>query len=113
MKMFIASVLFVLPTLAMAGKPVDVLTAANMARQPGVEKCLSVVENNVKGVARFNAITQVSMKLGEASTTSVYKLEGYNLFGDIMAGSWEISVEVYSAEEGQTYTCKVVKNQES
>ncbi len=112
MKMFIASLLFVLPTLAMAGKSVDALTAATMVRQPGVEKCLSVVENNLKGVAQFNAITEVSMKSGEASTTSVYKLEGSNLYGDIMAGSWEISVEVYSAEEGQRYTCNVVKNLE-
>jgi hypothetical protein len=112
MKMFIVSALLVLPTLAMAGKSVDAVSAASMVRQPGVEKCLSIVENNQKGVAQFNAITEVSMKLGEASSTTVYKLEGSNLYGDIMAGFWEISVEVYSAEEGQIYTCKVVKNLE-
>ena len=110
--MFIASVLFVLPTLAMAGKSVDAASAASMVRQPGVEKCLSVVENNQNGVAQFSAITEVSMKLGEASSTSVYKLEGGNLYGDIMAGFWEISVEVYSAGEGQAYSCKIIKNLE-
>jgi len=86
--------------------------AASMVRQPGVEKCLSVVENSLKGAAQFNAITHVSTKLDEASSTSIYKLEGFNLYGDIMTGFWEISVKVYSSEIGQTYSCEVVKNEE-
>jgi uncharacterized protein YjfI (DUF2170 family) len=88
------------------------LLAATIVHQVSVEECLSVVENNMKGVAQFNEISLVSSKMGDASSTSIYKLEGYNVYGDIAAGSWEISVEVYSAEEGQSYKCKIVKNEE-
>ncbi len=112
MKMFIAIILLVLPTFAFAEESVGVEQAASLVRQPGVEKCLSVVENNQQGVARFESITVVSMKLDAASSLGIYKLVGSNLYGDLLAGSWEILVEVYSSEVGQTYTCKIAKNQE-
>ncbi len=99
-------------SLSFAGDTVDAATAATMVRQEGVEKCLSVVENNQTGVAQFDAITLVSTTLGEGFSTSIYKLEGSNLYGDIMAGSWEISVEVNSSEVGQMYSCQIIKNEE-
>lgn len=112
MKMFIATLVMSLPTLALAQGSVSASQAASMIRQPGVEKCLSIVENNIKGAAQFSAITEVSTKLGDSYSISRYKLEGNNVHGDIVAGYWEISVEVHSAEEGQTYSCNIVQNVE-
>ncbi len=113
MKFSILATLLLLPTFALAkGSKVSAERAASLIRQPGVEKCLAVVENNKRGLAEFESISEISMKTDESSSTTTFKLKGFNVSGDIMSGSWEILVTERSAEEGRTAECKITKNEE-
>ena len=113
MKMVIVATLLALPALSFAATSnVSAEKAASLVRQPGVEKCLSVLENKVRGLAQFESILSLGTVTGESSSTTKYKLTGYNLSGDIMMGSWEIIVTEKSAEEGQTSECTITKNEE-
>ena len=113
MKIAIIATLLMLPALSAAkGSKVTAELAARLVRQAGVEKCLAVVENNRRGAAEFESILELGTKSDSSSSTTKFKLKGYNVSGDIMSGSWEITVTERSAEEGRTSTCVIDKNEE-
>lgn len=112
MKLYLIGALLIVPVTSFA--KVNAVTpehAAFLVRQSGVQKCLDAVES-YKGSAYFHKITSLGTKSGKEISTTKFKLEGSNLTGDIMAGSWEILVTETSQELGPSYDCKVVKNEE-
>lgn len=108
----LAGALLAVPTISFAkDNTVSAERAASFVRQAGIEKCLATVET-YKGSAYFDKITNLGTTVGADSSTTRYKLEGSNLMGDVMTGSWEIIVTELSEEIGNTYDCKISKNEE-
>ncbi len=113
MKTTLIAVLIALPTLCFSNDvTVSAEQAATLVRQPGVEKCLAVVEKNQRGLAQFESIVELGTTKDDSSSTTTYGLTGYNVAGDIIVGSWEIIVVERSAEEGRYSECKITKNEE-
>lgn len=85
---------------------VEALVAANLMRQPGVNKCLNQFE-------RGGAIAYV-LEITEVNTADEQKflLSGTSISGDILMGSWEVTVNVEQLEEETRYTCTIDKNEE-